>query len=134
MTKARRSALPYALLAPGLLWLVIFFLVPMFYMAQISLKQGSIDTGYQFTWHFRTYVDAIKNFDTQFIRSFEYAGLSTLISLLVGYPLAYAIAFRGGKYRNALLLRGDPAVLHHLPRAHAVLADDPRRRRAARAR
>jgi spermidine/putrescine transport system permease protein len=104
VTKARRSVLPYALLAPGLLWLVIFFLIPMFYMAQISLKQGSIDTGYQFTWHFQTYVDAIKNFDTQFIRSFEYAGLSTLISLVVGYPLAYAIAFRGGKYRNALLL------------------------------
>jgi spermidine/putrescine transport system permease protein len=104
VTRARRSILPYALLAPGLLWLVIFFLVPMYYMLQISLKEGSIDTGYQFTWHFQTYVDAIKNFDTQFLRSFEYAGLSTLISLVIGYPLAYAIAFRGGKYRNALLL------------------------------
>jgi spermidine/putrescine transport system permease protein len=99
-----RKALPYALLAPGLLWLVVFFLVPLFYMAQISLKQGTIDTGYQFTWHFKTYVDAISNYDTQLLRSFEYAGISTLISLLIGYPLAYAIAFRGGKYRNALLL------------------------------
>jgi spermidine/putrescine transport system permease protein len=99
-----RKAIPYALLAPGLLWLVVFFLVPLFYMAQISLKEGTIDTGYQFTWHFKTYVDAISNFDTQLIRSFEYAGISTLISLLIGYPLAYAIAFRGGKYRNALLL------------------------------
>jgi spermidine/putrescine transport system permease protein len=104
VTKARRSVLPYALLAPGLLWLGVFFLIPLFYMAQISLKEGTIDTGYEFTWHFQTYVDAISNYREQLLRSFEYAGLSTLISLLVGYPLAYAIAFRGGRYRNALLL------------------------------
>ena len=40
----------------------------------------------------------------QFIRSFEYAGLATLFSLLIGYPLAYVIAFRAGRWRNALLL------------------------------
>ena len=104
MTKARRSLVPYALLTPGLAWLVVFFAIPLFYMAQISLKEGTIDTGYEFTWHFRTYVDAISNYRVQLLRSFEFAGLSTLISLLVGYPLAYAIAFRGGRYRNALLL------------------------------
>ncbi len=105
MTLFRRPGfLPWALLAPGLLWLVIFFAVPLYYMAQISLKEGSIDTGYQFTWHFQTYVDAVRHYDTQFLRSFWYAGLSTLIALLVGYPLAYAIAFRGGRWKNALLL------------------------------
>ena len=104
MTKARRSLVPYALLTPGLAWLVVFFAIPLFYMAQISLKEGTVDTGYEFTWHFQTYVDAISNYRVQLLRSFEYAGLSTLISLLVGYPLAYAIAFRGGRYRNALLL------------------------------
>ena len=104
MTRSRRSLIPYALLAPGLLWLVVFFLIPLFYMGQISLKEGSIDTGYEFTWHFQTYIDAISNYDTQLVRSFVYAGISTAIALLVGFPLAYAIAFRGGKWRNALLL------------------------------
>ena len=105
MTLFRRpSVLPWALLAPGLLWLLIFFAIPLYYMAEISLKEGTIDTGYQFTWHFGTYTDALKNYDTQFLRSFWYAGLSTLIALLIGYPLAYAIAFRGGKWKNALLL------------------------------
>jgi spermidine/putrescine transport system permease protein len=99
-----QAALPWALLAPGLLWLLVFFAIPLYYMAEISLKEGTIDTGYQFTWHFQTYVDALKNYDTQFLRSFYYAGASTLIALLVGYPLAYAIAFRGGKWKNALLL------------------------------
>jgi len=100
----RPGVLPWALLAPGLLWLLIFFAIPLYYMAQISLKEGSIDTGYQFTWHFQTYVDAIKHYDTQFLRSFWYAGASTVIALLIGYPLAYAIAFRGGRWKNALLL------------------------------
>src|ERR671936_448788 len=100
----RQGLLPWALLAPGLLWLLIFFAVPLYYMAQISLKQGSIDTGYQFTWHLQTYFDAVKNYDSQFLRSFYYAGASTLLALLIGYPLAYAIAFRGGKWKNALLL------------------------------
>ena len=104
MTRARRSLLPYALLAPGLLWLLVFFAIPLYYMAQISLKEGTIDTGYEFTWHFETYADAISNYSEQLLRSFQYAGLSTLIALMVGYPLAYAIAFRGGKWRNALLL------------------------------
>ena len=104
MSKARRSLLPYALLSPGLLWLVVFFAVPLYYMAEISLKTGTLETGYQFTWHFKTYTDAISNYQDQLLRSFWYAGLSTVIALLIAFPLAYVIAFRGGKYKNALLL------------------------------
>jgi spermidine/putrescine transport system permease protein len=100
----RRGGLPYLLLAPGLLWLAVFFLVPLYYMGRVSLEEGSIDTGYQFTWHFQTYADALSHYDEQFIRSFLYAGAATVLAFLIGYPLAYAIAFRGGKWRNALLL------------------------------
>ena len=99
-----RGLLPYLLLAPGLLWLVFFFAVPLYYMGRISLESGTIFTGYQFNWHFETYTDAISNYDEQFMRSFVYAGTATLIALVIGYPLAYAIAFRGGKWKTALLL------------------------------
>ena len=99
----RRGLLPYLLLTPGLLWLVLFFAVPLYYMARISLETGTIDTGYQFNWHFQTYADALSNYDTQLVRSFLYAGAATLISFGIGYPLAYAIAFRGGRWKNALL-------------------------------
>jgi spermidine/putrescine transport system permease protein len=104
VTRTRSSLLPYALLAPGLLWLLIFFAVPLYYMAEISLKTGTLETGYSMTWHFQTYVDAVKNYDEQLLRSFEYAALSTLIALVISFPLAYVIAFRGGRYKNALLL------------------------------
>jgi spermidine/putrescine transport system permease protein len=102
--RLRKAALPYLLLLPGLGWLVLFFAVPLVYMALESLKTGTIDTGFQLTWEFSNYTNALKDYDEQFIRSFEYAGLATLIALLIGYPLAYVIAFRAGRWRNALLL------------------------------
>ena len=60
MTRRRSNLLPYALLAPGLLWLAIFFAVPLYYMAEISLKTGTLETGYQLTWHFETYTDSMQ--------------------------------------------------------------------------
>ena len=124
----RRGLLPYLLLTPGLLWLVLFFAVPLYYMARISLETGTIDTGYQFNWHFQTYADALSNYDTQLVRSFVYAGAATLISFGIGYPLAYAIAFRGGRWKNALLfLVIVPFFVTYLIRTlswETILADD----------
>jgi len=102
--RLRKAALPYLLLLPGLGWLLVFFAVPLVIMLLESLKTGTIDTGFQLTWEFSNYTDALADYDKQFVRSFEYAGLATLLALLIGYPLAYVIAFRGGRYRNALLL------------------------------
>ena len=102
--RLRKASLPYLLLLPGLGWLLLFFLLPLVYMALESLKTGTIDTGFQLTWEFSNYTNALSDYSEQFVRSFEYAGLATLIAFLIGYPLAYVIAFRGGKWRNAMLL------------------------------
>jgi spermidine/putrescine transport system permease protein len=102
--RLRKASLPYLLLLPGLGWLLLFFLLPLIYMALESLKTGTIDTGFRLTWEFSNYTNALSDYSEQFVRSFEYAGLATLIAFLIGYPLAYVIAFRGGKWRNAMLL------------------------------
>jgi spermidine/putrescine transport system permease protein len=102
--RLRKAGLPYLLLLPGLGWLAVFFAVPLGYMLFESLKTGTIDTGFIFNWQFSNYTNAISDFSEQFVRSFEYAGMATLLALLIGYPLAYVIAFRGGRWRNALLL------------------------------
>ena len=102
--RARRGLLPWALLAPGLIFLGVFFLVPLYYMAEVSLQEGTLEEGYRFTWAFDNYSNAISDFSDQFIRSFVYGGTATLAALLIAYPLAYAIAFHGGRWRNALLL------------------------------
>jgi len=99
-----RRSTPYALLGPGFTWLAIFFAIPLFFMGIVSLESGSLETGFALTWEFSNYADALSNFDAQFSRSFVYAGIATILCLLIAYPLAYAIAFRGGKYKNALLL------------------------------
>jgi spermidine/putrescine transport system permease protein len=100
----RRGLLPFLLLAPGLAWLLLFFAVPLYYMARQSLEEGTIFTGFEFAWNFQTYTDALSNYNEQLVRSFVYAGVATLIAFLIGFPLAYAIAFRAGKWKNALLL------------------------------
>jgi spermidine/putrescine transport system permease protein len=99
-----RAASPYLLLAPGILFLVVFFLVPLGFLAYQSLESGSIDFGYAFTWAWHNYSDAVSGYGKQFGRSFAYAGIATAIAFLVSYPVAYWIAFRGGRWKNLLLL------------------------------
>ena len=95
---------PYLLLAPGLAWLAVFFVVPLGFLGYQSLQSGSIDFGYAFTWAWSNYRDAVRTYHGHFVRSLEYAGLATVIALLVSYPLTYWIAFRGGRWKNLLLL------------------------------
>jgi spermidine/putrescine transport system permease protein len=96
---------PYLLLAPGLVWLALFFVVPLGFLAHQSLEvQNPIDFSYTFRWAWHNYSDAITTYKAQLIRSFEYAALATVTALLISYPLAYWIAFRGGRWKNVLLL------------------------------
>ncbi|WP_217177849.1 ABC transporter permease [Streptomyces sp. AC495_CC817] len=95
---------PYLLLAPGLIWLLVFFAMPMVYQASTSVQTGSLEEGYQVTWHFATYWDALGEYYPQFLRSVLYAGSATVLCLLLGYPLAYLIAFRAGRWRNLILI------------------------------
>ena len=99
-----RNLTPYLLLGPGLLYLGLFFVVPLGFLAYQSLESGNFDVGYAFTWAWGNYWDAIQNYRGHFIRSLEYAGIATVLALLFGYPLAYWIAFRGGRWKNLLLL------------------------------
>ncbi len=102
---ARTRGVPYFLLGPGLLWLAIFFVLPMAFMFSVSLYQGSLDTTFEMTWHFENYTDAISDYSSQFLRSFGYAGIATLLCLLIAYPLSYAIAFKASpRWRTVMLL------------------------------
>ena len=98
----RRRIVPYFLLGPGTVWLLLFFVVPLYYMGELSLNGGTFGS-FQFDWHWANYSDALSLYDTQFMRSFVYGGVATLIALLLAYPLAYAIAFKAGRWRNLML-------------------------------
>ncbi len=85
-------------------WLAVFFLVPLGFLAYQSLESGSFDLGYSFDWAWGNYWDALDRYHPWILRSLLYAGLATLFALLISYPLAYWIAFRGGRWKNLLLI------------------------------
>src|SRR5215469_5776402 len=99
-----RGSTPYLLLSPGMLWLALFFLIPLGYLVDQSLQSNTAFFGTHFTWQWSNYWDALKGYRGEFERSFIYAGLATVIALVASYPVAYWIAFRGGRWKNLLLL------------------------------
>jgi spermidine/putrescine transport system permease protein len=105
-TQRRRIPLAFWLLLPGVLWLTLFFAVPLYSLVATSLYDpaGGIISGYRMTWHFSNYAHAMGQYAEPLGRSLLYGGTATLLCLLVGYPLAYAIAFRAGRWRNLMLV------------------------------
>jgi spermidine/putrescine transport system permease protein len=111
LTPARRrswrqrlfAAAPYILLAPGLLWLLYFFVWPAAQMVLMALSSGTLDSGFRLTGTFKPLGDALTKFPTQWGNSLLYGGISTTLDFLIGFPVAYTIAFRGGRYKNLLL-------------------------------
>ncbi|MFE6742687.1 ABC transporter permease [Streptomyces tubercidicus] len=103
-TPARKRLVPYWLLLPGILWLLVFFAAPLVYQASTSVQTGSLEEGFKVTWHFATYWDALGEYWPQFIRSVGYAATATVLCLLLGYPLAYLIAFKAGRWRNVVMI------------------------------
>jgi spermidine/putrescine transport system permease protein len=96
-------AFPYLLLLPGLFWLLVFYVLPAVQMFTYSLSTGNLENGFVFTGSLDAYAEAIDRFGRQFANSVIYGGLATLFTFLIGFPVAYTIAFRGGRYKNLLL-------------------------------
>ncbi|GAA4194583.1 ABC transporter permease subunit [Streptosporangium oxazolinicum] len=95
---------PYLLILPGGLWLAIFLVVPMVFMASVSTQEGNVVDGFAQTFNFAVYGDALVQYQTQFLRSAGYGLAATLISIALAYPVAYWIAFKGGDRKSTYLL------------------------------
>ncbi|PGH43367.1 spermidine/putrescine transport system permease protein [Micromonospora sediminicola] len=104
--RGRARLLPYLLLLPGAAWLLVFFALPLLQLAAASLYDpaGSLSTGYAMTWAVGNYPDALQAYWPQFLRSFLYSAIALVLALLMGYPLAYAIAQKAGRWKNLLLV------------------------------
>jgi spermidine/putrescine transport system permease protein len=103
-TRLGRTLAPYFLILPGGVWLLLFFVVPIVFMASVSLQTGNLESGFQQTWHFSTYWNVLTQYHTQLIRSLIYGSIATAITLILSYPLAYWIAFHGGRHKTTFLL------------------------------
>jgi spermidine/putrescine transport system permease protein len=103
MRRLRAAAVPYLLILPGGLWLVIFFVIPLIALISLSTQQGDIVDGFTQTFHFANYATAWSNYHQQFLRSLLYGGLATILCIVLAYPMAYWIAFRGGARKSMYL-------------------------------
>ena len=102
---ARRRLVPYYLLAPGALFLLVFFLIPLGLMLYTSLESGGLlSGGFRFSWAFENYTDVLGQYQVQFVRSIVYSIIVTIAALLLAYPMTYWIAFYAGKWKTSLLL------------------------------
>ena len=102
--KRHRWIVPYALLAPGVLWLLLFYVYPGVQMFIASFWSGTLETGFTFSLsNWTNYPEALSDASAQFARSILYAGAATILTFLIAYPLAYTIAFKGGHYKALLL-------------------------------
>jgi spermidine/putrescine transport system permease protein len=99
----RRRLIPYGLLGPGAIWLVLFFLIPMYFMGELALRSGVAGEGFSFSWEWANFPDSLEGRGEQILRTFFYAGAASVLALLIAYPLAYAIALKAGRWRLLLL-------------------------------
>ncbi|HEX5201121.1 ABC transporter permease [Paractinoplanes rhizophilus] len=103
MNRVKRQLAPYFLVLPGGLWLLLFFAIPMIAMLSLSLQQGDVVYGYQQTFHWQNYRDAISGYHDQLIRSLIYAAIGTVLLIALAFPVAYWIAFYGGRRKATYL-------------------------------
>ena len=104
-SRCRRRLVPYWLLGPGAIWLVLFFVVPMYFMGELALRSGALETGgFSFTWEWSNFPDSLDGRGEQIVRTFFYSGTATMLALLIAYPLAYAIAIKASRRWRLLLL------------------------------
>lgn len=100
----RRRRVPYLLLLPGMAYLLVLYVVPLFGLARMALQTGNLQSGYQFNWAWGNFAEVFTTYRPQLLRSLGYSLGATVVTLLLAYPLAYAIAFRTGRYKNLFLV------------------------------
>ncbi|WP_433477899.1 ABC transporter permease [Spirillospora sp. CA-142024] len=103
MARGRGRLAPYLMILPSGLWLAAFFLVPMVLMVSLSLQTGNLIDGFRQTLHWQNYTDGLDTYGDKFVRSLWYGLIATVACIVVAYPAAYWIAFRGGRNKSTYL-------------------------------
>jgi spermidine/putrescine transport system permease protein len=125
----RRARIAYLLLLPGVAWLAIFFVIPLISLFFTSLQVSTGSSGkYKAGFNWQNYVEALSEYWEFFLRALIYAGIATVLALVIAYPLAYFIAQKAGRWRALMLvLVVAPFFASFLLRTYAwktILADD----------
>jgi spermidine/putrescine transport system permease protein len=102
--RRRRALLPAIFVVPGLAFLAVFYVIPLVTQLWVSLQTGNPDDGFTQTYNWSVYPDALSEYSEQLVRSLLYAGIATILCLIISFPLAYFMAFKAGRWKNLFLL------------------------------
>ncbi|MCT0224898.1 ABC transporter permease [Synechococcus sp. CS-1328] len=120
--RRRRCWWPWALLAPGLLWLLGLYVLPLLALVPLSLSEPLSRFGLDtvFNGRIANYLEVLQTYGPILVRSFGFAAIATALGLVLAYPLAFAIRFRGGRWQPLLIgLVVLPSLTSYLVRAIA---------------
>lgn len=96
---------PYLLSLPAGVWLLLLFILPLGVMMIQSLETCSPATGQcVMTWHWGELPSQVNLYHQQFVTSLIFAGVATIFDLIISFPIAYWIAFYGGRRKNFFLI------------------------------
>ena len=125
--RRHKRVIPYLLLAPGLLWLVLFYVIPGIQMFLTSFWSGTLESGYEFALsNITNYTAALQRFAPQFLRSLLYGGAATILTFAISYPARLHDRVPRRALQEPAAVPRRRAVLHQLPAADAQLEDHPR--------
>jgi spermidine/putrescine transport system permease protein len=100
-----KKVAPYLLSLPAGVWLLLLFIVPLGVMLIQSLETCSPATGLcTMTWNWGELPSQVNLYHQQFITSLIFAAFATVIDLVISFPIAYWIAFYGGRRKNFFLI------------------------------
>lgn len=103
----RRQTAAYIQLAPGGIYMILGFVLPLIIIVYTSLSTaGLFTTGGRsvFSWEWSNYTTALSSYGDIYLRSLLYAGIATAVCLGLAYPMAYWIAFYGGRWKSTLFM------------------------------
>ena len=103
IARLRGRSGPYLAILPGGLWLAIFFVLPLVVMGSLSLQTGNLIDGFTQTFHFASYSHVVSAYHAQLLRSLYYGLIATALCVVLAYPMAYWIAFFGGRNKSTYL-------------------------------
>ena len=102
---ASRPRWPWLLLTPGLLWLLGLYVLPLLGLVPLSLSEPLSRFGLDTVFRGRVanYTEVLQAYGPILVRSFSFAAIATAVGMVLAYPLAFAIRFRGGRWQPLLI-------------------------------
>ncbi len=105
MSWGRRHAPAIATAGPVSLWMIFFVLLPMIYVVVISFMSRNVYGGIDYTFTLSNYREMLEPLYLKVIwKSLRLAVLTTVLCLVLGYPLAYYIAGKPSKTAAKLIM------------------------------